>query len=203
MSSILKAIRKVEEEKRVTSHAAPDLRSDQGATIHVKKSLGPLLIGMMLGAVCVGLFLYASYEQENVVKAQPKPAEEKSVTRPPEPAPAKPVVETIPVVTLPPEPVGVSATATPVKKTVPVASPEKVTAPSIPEQPKRSTLPANIKLVVAEIFYQADPANSMAVVNDLPVMSGTTVGGAIVQEIHPDHVVFRVEGKDFTVLPAN
>ena len=62
----------------------------------------------------------------------------------------------------------------------------------VPAPPKPLMLPANVNLKVAEIFYQEDPANRMAVVNDLPVMVGTPVEGALVQEIRPDHVIFRV-----------
>lgn len=216
MSSILKAIRKVEEEKRAASYTAPDLRSDQGASVHVKKSLAPLITGMMLGAVCVGLFLYVtSDQQEEVVSSVVKPPEENVVvTNSPEPAPVKPAVETIPVVTLPPEPVAVESLAPPSRKPTTVAAkkivhnqaPAKVTKPQKPaavaSQPKPLPLPDHIDLNVAEIFYQDDSTNSMAVVNDLPVMPGTAVDGALVQVIRPDHVVFRIDGKDYPVFPA-
>lgn len=218
MSSILKAIRKVEEEKRAASHSAPDLRSDQGASVHVKKSLGPLLTGMMLGAVCVGLFLFATSGQEEAVPTVVNPPEDNVVVSSPEPAPAKTVIETIPVVTLPPEPVEVKTSTPPVKKAAvaPVKKVVKKTAQKQPStvepeakkplpvaiQPKPLALPANINLKVAEIFYQEDPANRMAVVNDLPVMAGTPVDGALVQEIRPDHVIFRIDGKDYSVFPS-
>lgn len=218
MSSILKAIRKVEEEKRAAAHTAPDLRSDQGGRSHTKKSLGPLLTGMILGAVCVGLFLYATSEQDEAAPVMVKAPVENVAISSPEPAPVKPVIETIPVVTLPPEPVPVKISTPAVKKTV--ANPEKkvarktiqkqpATPPPVSKKPtptpdlaKPPALPDNVTLKVAEIFYQEDPANRMAVVNDLPVMVGTPVDGALVQEIQPEHVVFRINGTDYTVAPS-
>ena len=72
MSSILKALRKVGEEKRVDQHAAPDLRLDQGITPVKSKLFLPLLIGIVLGAVVIApLFLLASKESALVTKAYP------------------------------------------------------------------------------------------------------------------------------------
>ena len=56
MSSILKALRKIEEEKRVANHAAPDLRMDQGNPGQKPRPYLPLAAGIALGAVCVSLF---------------------------------------------------------------------------------------------------------------------------------------------------
>ncbi len=54
-------------------------------------------------------------------------------------------------------------------------------------------LPEGVHLKVSETFYHEDPANSMAVVNDLPVMIGTFVDSAMVLEIHSDKVVFKID----------
>ncbi len=58
MSSILKSLRKIEEKKRVSEHAAPDLTHDQGAGIAKANPFRPLLAGIALGAVMVGLLFY-------------------------------------------------------------------------------------------------------------------------------------------------
>ncbi len=58
MSSILKALRKIEEEKRVASHAAPDLRMDHGHSARKGWPFLPLVAGIALGAACVGLFSF-------------------------------------------------------------------------------------------------------------------------------------------------
>lgn len=224
MSSILKALRKVEEEKRVAAHAAPDLRSDQGARARNKKTFGSLLTGMLLGAVCVGLVMYAipgedvteplpvDVQEENPVASQPKPTPTSA---------KKAVIETIPVVVMPPEPVSVETRA-PRTNEPAAASPKETTAKSltetqsvkVPGKPKPiavaapaesaiPSLPAGVTLQVTEIFYQPDPADRMAVVNDLPVMVGTPVDDALVSEIHPDYVLFKIDGNDYPVfLPA-
>jgi len=219
MSSILKALRKVEEEKRTSAHVAPDLRSDQGARAHSKKTVGSLLTGMLLGAVCVVFFLFVQPDNETVPTGAPAVTKEvKNVVSTPEPVAVKPMLETIPVVTLPPEPVAVETQQRVANKPAKV-SPDKtaprsikrteVTRPlEIPVKAKATvtaapltppSLPENISLKVTEIFFQPDPADRMAVVNDLPVMVGTPVDGAQVQEILSDHVVFNFAGKDYPV----
>jgi hypothetical protein len=60
-------------------------------------------------------------------------------------------------------------------------------------------LPKGLILQVTEIFYQDDSANSMAVVNDLPVMVGTQVESAVVSEIQPDRVIFKVGDKTYSI----
>lgn len=54
-------------------------------------------------------------------------------------------------------------------------------------------------LQVTEIFYQDDRFNSMAVVNDLPVMVGTQVESAVVKDILPDAVIFTLDDRTLTV----
>ncbi len=62
MSSILKALRKIEENKRVAEYAAPDLAHDQGAVPAKSSALRPLFAGIAIGAVVVGLiFLQPKY----------------------------------------------------------------------------------------------------------------------------------------------
>ena len=73
MSSILKSLRKIEEEKRGAVRAAPDLRVDQGFAPAKSKQLLPLLTGLALGAVIVGLFfLWSPGPTAPVVKDQPQ-----------------------------------------------------------------------------------------------------------------------------------
>ncbi len=52
---------------------------------------------------------------------------------------------------------------------------------------------------MSEIFHQKDNANSMAVVNDLPVMLGTYVDSALVKAINKDSVEFEFNGNSFLV----
>lgn len=59
-------------------------------------------------------------------------------------------------------------------------------------------LPAGTRLLVSEIYYQGD-LDSMAVVNDLPVMVGSHIDSALVTEIQVDRVLFDIDGKVFAV----
>ena len=247
MSSILKALRKIEEEKRVASHAAPDLRMDQGLAETKPRPLLPLIAGVALGSVCVGFFfLWSSLDFPEVV-SPPQPEaqvvvvgsnqaeqpvivlEEKSPVTPlsASPAPAvrektpEKVVETnkIPEIILPAEPMpAVFTTPEPIKTLEPpIAFEAQAKTPKVvKEVPKESTtttkaskpeslavkarpLPVGTSLKVTEVFYQDDPANSMAVVNDLPVMIGTFVDSAVVLEIRSDKVVFKIGDDSYDV----
>ena len=75
MSSILKALRKIEEEKRVANHAAPDLRRDQGHSGKKARPYLPLVAGIALGAVCVSLFSlwFSSGTPELAIQSQQQP----------------------------------------------------------------------------------------------------------------------------------
>ena len=243
MSSILKALRKIEEEKRVASHAAPDLRMDQGKAETKPRPLLPLIAGVALGAVCVGLFFLWSSSDFPEVASQPQPdapvvvvgsnqaeqpvivPEETSLVTPLSASPAREktpekVVETskIPEIILPAEPVpAVPSTAEPIKTLEPpIAFEAQVKSPKVvKEAPKESMtttraskpeslpvarpLPDGVSLKVSEVFYQDDPANSMAVVNDLPVMIGTFVDSAVVLEIRSDKVVFKIGDDSYDV----
>jgi len=251
MSSILKALRKIEEEKRVASHAAPDLRMDQGLAEPKPRPLLPLIAGVALGSVCVGLFFLWTSSDFTEVASQPQRQpqadaqvvvvesnqaeqpvivlEEKSPVTPLSASPVpvvrektpEKVVETskIPEIILPAEAVpAFLTTPEPVKtleppiafeaqaktpKVVKEAPKESMTStrPSKPESlpVKARPLPVGASLKVTEVFYQDDPANSMAVVNDLPVMIGTFVDSAVVLEIRSDKVVFKIGDDSYDV----
>lgn len=53
-------------------------------------------------------------------------------------------------------------------------------------------------LIVSDILTDAD-GGRMAIVNDLPVMEGTVVEGAMAREILPDRVLFVIDGKSVVV----
>ena len=249
MSSILKALRKIEEEKRTANHAAPDLRMDQGNSGKKVRPYLPLVAGIAVGALCVGLFglWFSSDTPEVAIQLQQQqqpmvPVVESKQAIPPvfvakeemlEPSSEKPqtvslqdpiiepVVETVKVreVIMPVEAMPVISMQAEPKKQAPKIVPERKTPlpevvvserattniakTSIPEplvvEPK--ALPEGFLLKVSETFYHDDPANSMAVVNDLPVMIGTFVDSAVVLEIHSDKVVFKI-GNDTYDVPV-
>lgn len=301
MSSILKALRKIEEEKRVANHAAPDLRVDQGGTSARSKSLLPLVSGVAIGVACVGSFVLwqSSYAPEAVEQLQPKlqaPAsivtnsnlpEDKSVAsdeiieagsaassdqndkqlksaqtrmqlehdstatvaketqpmvstardvtvdnsveadsalkevslnNPATDSPAEKMTLAEPVVIVEsfdvPEPKAAPeqktlATET-VTREVPAESQGHAKEPHKNDQLALTTLepvtassslplPEGVSLQVTEIFFQEESVNSIALVNDLPVMVGTHVDSAVVHEIRPDAVIFEIDKEKYRV----
>jgi len=223
MSSILKALRKVEEEKRATSHAAPDFRSAQSNSAPRTKPFLSLLSGMILGVSCVLVVYFLLSDERTKTPPQPEQVVQQPV-KVTEPQALQLEQKTIPVVVMQSEPVAaiqparkhIKPTVEPSAQaavSVPVAgakanpapvtaSRPDVTSKKYPESAIEQALPEGVTLVVSEIFYQDDAANSMAVVNDLPVMVGMPVDNALVSEILPDHVVFVVGDKHYLVTPA-
>jgi len=228
MSSILKALRKLEEEKRGGKLQAPDLRVDQGQSTTARKSLLPLIVGVVLGALIVGPIFFwpiGTPQKPDVVRSDPSktaspvtvpPAASQPVVTDPPPAPEtvrkvqvtsvfdKPEAPVAPRVAKPvlpadSEPVvskGDHVIPAPAVIAEPVSPVKVAVRQEVPPEPE--ALPDGINLLVSEIFYQ-DAVNSMAVVNDLPVMVGSHVDSAVVKEISADQVLFEIDGKVFTV----
>jgi general secretion pathway protein B len=81
-----------------------------------------------------------------------------------------------------------------VAKTPVLAPPAKPAASAVvPQQTARPNL------VVSGIVFQPDRQARLAVVNDLPVMEGTVIEGARVEEILADRVRFAWEGRTVEV----
>ena len=297
MSSILKALRKLEEEKRGVKHEAPDLRVDQGQTASKNRFFVPLAAGIVCGAGMVGLFFLVPGGPEQtpeIVQNEPrippatvaeqarplpqaaavKPLSPETAAPPPASAPASVKTENSAAVAatgkdhgvaeggsaespavrsqaqhvpqaVAETPVVPTTTRTPSRASAPASAdsekPEAVTAsdnaPGVSEgrsvdnsaverqaqieqradavvaarpsgtgampnsAPKVAQLPAGIRLQVSEIYYQGD-LNSMAVVNDLPVMVGSHIESALVTEIQADRVLFEIDGEVFIVSPT-
>lgn len=255
MSSILKSLRKIEEKKRVSEHAAPDLTHDQGAGIAKANPFRPLLAGIALGAVMVGLLFYLFATPPAYISG-PRPAAEPAAlaatgqparTATPnvqgqvetKPLPLANLAEKIPaavqgsnpgstvdagqvpVVVLPPESIATSPArrAEPVlvkeskpaikrmpeperkisENAVKIADPRPVPKPVATTPAGPPALPDGVSLQLTEIFYQEDPASSLAVINDLPVMIGSQVDSAVIAEIRPDSVLVTIDGKVYTL----
>lgn len=86
----------------------------------------------------------------------------------------------------------VATPATPVAK---AAQSSPAASPEIPQPPAASLQMPDLR--IAEIVYQEQPEARMAVINDLPVMEGTVIDGAEVLEIFPDRVRFSLQGVQF------
>ena len=307
MSSILKALRKLEEEKRGQKAEAPDIRFDQGQLKPRSKPLLSLFAGVLLGVFMVVVFLLlpgnrtpeeritGSIEEpkpaapidvpaattNTVAEQKPlvakktdreaiakgtEPSEDKVVAQPSssQSKTAKPPTQTVNLTVAPPQevpqarreikPSGEPETAAESKslQSAPVSPEQKVVTQSsssqgkivtptsqsvnqivappqevsqvrreikplaetettaeskslqsapVPDNPISASekLPIGVDLSVSEIFYSEDPNNSMAVVNDLPVMIGSHVETAEVKEILADSVRFDIQGVIYTV----
>lgn len=235
MSSILKALRKIEEEKRVAEHVAPDLRVDQGLTRVKSGQYLPLLAGVVLGAAVVGLFFFlgTANDTASVVQggSEAEPVKTAVAVSSPKEMPLVADIKSADLVVTPdlasvqnhsvstepgrtaevslsPKPVSAVAQHKALSPKEPAVALPQVIVPAkavaAAKQPDGlqeifTVLPDGVSLLVTEIFYQADGSDSMALVNDLPVMVGTHIESAVVDEIRPEQVLFRVEDKLYLV----
>ncbi|RMF47146.1 MAG: hypothetical protein D6751_03410 [Deltaproteobacteria bacterium] len=71
------------------------------------------------------------------------------------------------------------------------AVPEPTAVPPLETLPDDKPLP---ELQLSGIVFQADPASRMAIVNDLPVMTGGVVDGWVLERIDADQVHFVRDG---------
>ena len=223
--SILKAIRKVEDEKRAANHRAPDLMVDHGQPGPKTRPKSGLLLatGVFIGVVIFGTFLTlkpgnpdmeesvetikpaATNEKQNSIKPEVNQGLQSSAIQPLEQQKPSSSIKTSD------SQKGVYGS---VKKqdsnldtnSVPGVSQMNLPAPgkTVQLKPERAQtaqekLPGNISLTVTEIFIQEESDNNMAVVNGLPVMIGTHVDSAIVTEIGKDHVLFKLSDSLYKV----
>lgn len=203
MSSILKALRRLEEERARKSHAAPEIAANllrRGA----RRRSTPLWIWPTIVAV-VALALAVFFWSW-----RPAPVGNKIVTPITLPAdiPVAPttgqsgevIIEEVIDQRRP-------AMLAPVKPPLPVPAPvqpvQNFKTESIPAAAESQSAAPFIEVrqspVISAIAWQDDSALRMAVVDGLPVMTGEFAGTAKVQEILRDRILFIEEGRSFTV----
>jgi general secretion pathway protein B len=207
VSSILKALRRLEEERARKSSVAPEiavcLLRDGGRRRTISPWIWP---GVIAGVTAMVAALLWSWRPAPFVKqiATPVllPATISSATNA-----GRGGAVIIEEVMDPRRPVLLPAAA-------PVATPELLPVKVNPSQPRRESQvspvkedkPAAILLeerqrpVISAIAWQDDSSARMAVVDGLPVMTGEFVGTAKVQEILRDRILFEEAGKLFTVF---
>jgi len=208
MSSILKALKKLEQEKIRREDGSLDIARDILKSHPRKKSSpwkGPVIaIGITL--LTAGLILlYSSTQNEQskdeTLKHTDRPvvltdntvtdsAETKAVT----PSPLKNIPDNTKVVQTKP--------TTDLTATLPVDNKTTEASSSSPPQKKTEadeTIISIPQLVISGIAYQEDRTASLAIVNELPVMEGTFVEGALVEQILPDKVRFAYQGRKFEI----
>lgn len=187
MSSILKALRKVEDEKASLGEGSVDLAHDILKRNYDERKLSPwgivTVLSMSVIIILVVVWWFWSGPQQSTV-FEPKQqvfSPVPSITAPVAEAPIVKPVAAVPV----PKPMPAQAkTTTVIKEVIAKKTME-------PKEVKSIDIP---KLIVEEIVYHQDPASRLAVINDLPVMVGTDIEGARVEEILPDQVRFSYQG---------
>jgi len=238
MSTILKALKKLEDEKRaaapvdlavrLVAEPSATRRSSQSALLVAAGATGGLLLTV---AVICGWFWMRSAEPDGIPAqvsapvrstlpapaAMPAPVNEQlassdkglvaeTLNRPagnaaeprsvvsPAPSPAKLTVTAAPQPLPPPPaqiaPAQLAAAAPPLY--IPPPAEVMVTDRQIPPPGQQWSTP---HLAVTDIFPPSAGNGWMAVVNGLPVMEGTIVEDAVVEEIRADRVLFLIQGK--------
>jgi general secretion pathway protein B len=220
MSSILKALKKLEEDK--AAHRPGELKLDAEIVRTANSprffSTGALVTSLLMLAGGSGAtYMYMKREKPPVISTQ---------QRPPGPAASETKTEQLPaaVVVVPAEnqkkpahseapkllhqPLIPGRTATTISAPRPApAKPVVASKPADPAKPSKAPLPPvseSVKdvpsLRVNGIAFQNIAADSMAIVNGTPVSNGSIIEGITVEEIRKDRVLFQRNGEKFEIL---
>jgi general secretion pathway protein B len=212
MSSILKALKRLERDKARRDEDNLDLardilRGDGRRSGSPRWLLSLLVVLVVLLVLAVAVLLRPRRDVSTPADVSSAP----SATVAAAPAVEPLIVEEI-IDRRQPAPIGVrtarnaappQVAALPVAvTTVPDPQPAKVPAPLlVPPQvePVAATPSADTALAVSAIIYNDDPSSRLAVINDLPVMEGTMIGSVRVEEILSDRVIFSRAGVRFAI----
>ncbi|AMV72235.1 hypothetical protein JCM30471_07190 [Desulfuromonas carbonis] len=215
MSSILKALKKLEQEKVLRGERTVDLALDIHRGVPRRRSGSPLTI---LSVILLLVILIAG----SWVLMMPDGEQRESlaggtiVETPPQPVAVSP--EATPLVAQPAPPVDPPPAAleepsvartqkdfarTPAAPAAqpPAASPNKTRSSTSPvHKEARNQLRQFAGLKLTGIVWQSDASSRMAIIDDLPVMVGTVISGATVVEILTDRVVLSHDGQTSELL---
>jgi len=185
VSSILKALKKLESRPGAAPlEVARDILAAPEAAAPPRRRLPVLL----LAGVAAGMLLYWGLHLEGAPQ-RPLPARQ---TAPPA-APSTPDAPAAPPLA-PPEILVRN-------KTLP-AEPDRPGASGASAASGKQKKTARLNLVLSDILYRPEPSERMAIVNDLPVMEGMEMEGALIREIAPDRVLLQYDGKSLELRPA-
>ena len=222
MSSILKALKKLEEEKTTLQDEkkldiSRELLKQPGERRISVKWLW--LLGTSAAAVILSL-VYALYQKPAVVIPTP-PAEPPATQAPQAIQPMMPALppsrsDTISVTPqrhqVPPQPAEPQLQkrqAHPVKPSENPAPPGSQTPSGelhrsvTTEQPAASAVapqPTDSRLILSGIAWNKDSAERLAVINGQPLATGAVVNGSVVEEIMPDRVRMSQNGRRFDLF---
>lgn len=218
MSSILKALRRLEEERARKNHVAPEIATSLLRSRSTRRTLPLWTWPTLLTAIAL-LFMTLLFwimrpplerreTGKEVFAAVLKPTkssmpatgtrgeviiEEVMEQRSPAPlaAPDSPPPHSVlPSVGMIPAEIVPSATLTPVESVNQVPPASKPVVASIEERQRP---------LVSAIAWQDDSSARMAVIEGLPMMTGEMIGAAKVQEIQADRILFNEDGVLFLV----
>ncbi|WP_020676226.1 general secretion pathway protein GspB [Geopsychrobacter electrodiphilus] len=197
MSSILKALRKLEEEKAALGEGGVDIARDilkRSGTSPSRSLFWPILSAVLFflllgGGLFVGIM---GYRVETTAKL---PTEKRIVitNMTPTPEPKREIPSTKSVESVPSTP-DLSPIAPPPVERVAAQPKPALKAHAQPEATRSNGIPF---LKVTAIAYRANPTERIAIINDLPVMQGTSIEGAEIISILPDKVILSWQGKQF------
>ena len=222
MSSILKALKKLEEEKVLHEEAAginlsrEILRQNSG-TRNLRRWLWLLGSAAAVVIILLSAALLRRPAPNDAVKSGEPAAIAPLPALPPLPATQLPVsppaagrsVETSPPVTqLKPAPQNLGQQAeTPLRKE---AAPPAATAtpaaaapqaePGVKAAPMRPPAASELTLSLSGIAWNKDSADRLAIINGQPTAIGATVNGVVIEEILQDRVKLSHKGKSFELL---
>lgn len=219
MSSILKALKKLEQEKaaRTPGSLAIDseiLRDSAGrrpVSATIFKGILPAALVFICGCVATYMYLNGSNRTlkkdpvSSVAKIEKAIVAEVPVIAAPQNRPDENIVKERSVAAVQPKKLEAPSPAhkkLKVKKSLPTAAPATVgNSPTAPVQPP--DIPKTIPLLrVNGIAFEPDGASggNVAIINGNPVTGGASINGATVEEILKDRVRFSYKGERIEVL---
>jgi len=138
------------------------------------------------------------------VIAAPAPLEPDKTPASAESEPGMIPVRSAPISPSDPEPESAKASSIKMTPAAVAAAPAEPPQPAPEEFGPVAILPADLPpLSVSAIAYRQTPGERLAVVNDLPVMEGTSIGDVQILEIMTDGVQFSWNGKEFFLPVAD
>ncbi len=220
MSSILKALKKLEQEKSGRFPDSLKINSDILITADYPRRFSPFVISLLLllvfgGGAAVAVFFMKEKTAPQATTAVSQAMTVKSVVpTPPQPIQGKP--ETLPAeIVVVPSRTGTSGVMPRKQQKKPAATDNSAgTSVNKPiraveaERPvttldlKGAALPAASDVPVLRvngIAYQNSAADSMAIINGTPVSSGSVIEGITVEEVRKDRVLFQRNGEKFEI----
>lgn len=211
MSSILKALRRLEEERARKSQVAPEIAANLLRHHSRYRATSPWLWPtLFVSAALILAIVLWQWRPVPVLLPAAAPVSSPVVLSETPPAGKggefiiEEVIDRRRPILLPPTTPAAAPNPLSVRVIPPTPGPEG----SLTSSPQSSGLPAasserRQNPVVSAIAWQEDSSVRMAVVDGLPVMTGESVGTARVQEILPDRIVFAEGGALFTVYVSS